>query len=316
MSVQSACVRRPMNINLHLSYWRLGATLYMPATRPDLRDLLEGRKKPGLRSLVLCTEDAMHPNALPRAFANLREVLPGLSNRGPLRFIRPRDPDVLDQVLGIPGTENLHGVSLPKLDESNIDDYLRILSRAPWLTIMPIVETDIAFSLDGLARLRSRLDRVRDRILCLRIGGNDLLQLLGMKRPADTTAYETPLRLAIDNMIVAFRPYGYDVSAPVFEHIDRPDVLAREIVLDVAHGLFAKTAIHPNQIGMIESGYAVTPRDADLAEAILDPHAAAVFQFAGQMAEPATHARWAETTLSRLAVYGQSRMSTRIGETA
>jgi citrate lyase beta subunit len=305
---QSARVR-PVPSSRRVSYMNLGATLYMPATRPDLREQLEGRKHTGLRSMVLCTEDAVKSNAVGRALANLRDALPGLSDHGPLRFLRPRDPAVLEDVLAIPGAENLDGVSLPKLDESNVDDYLRVLARAPWLSIMPIVETDVAFRLDALTRLRERLDPVRERVLCVRIGGNDLLQLLGMKRPADATAYETPLRLAIDYMIVTFRPHGYEVSAPVFEHIDRPEILAREVALDAAHGLFAKTAIHPSQIAAIESAYSVPPADAALAEAVLDPSAAAVFRFGGQMAEPATHARWAEMTLSRLAVYGQSELS-------
>lgn len=291
-------------------YLHLGASLYMPATRPDLRELLTGRKHPLLRSVVVCTEDAVHPRALPAAIANLRQTLPLLLDHGPLRFVRPRGPQALASVIEMSGAEHLDGVSLPKLDESNARDYLAVLERAPWLAIMPIIETDVAFSLERLARLRACLDRVRERIPCVRVGGNDLLQLMGMKRPSWLTAYDTPLRLVIDNLIVAFRPYGYDVSAPVFEHIGRPDVLAREVELDVAHGLFAKTAIHPTQVAPIEAAYAVDPADAALADAILDPEAAAVFRFDGTMAEPATHARWARSTRARACVYGLRALST------
>ena len=304
MSAPSAEVRFPEAVPPHACYLRLGASLYMPGTRTDLREVLTGIKFPSLRSVVVCTEDAVHPRALHTALANLRHALSSLPDGGPMRFVRPRDPEVLDAVIRMPGAQGLHGVSLPKFDESNSDDYLSVLARAPWLAIMPIVETEVAFAVDSLTRLRRRLDPVRKRVLCVRVGGNDLLQLIGMKRPAHLTAYDTPLRLVIDHLMVVFRPHGYEVSAPVFEHIDRPQVLAREVALDVARGLIAKTAIHPMQIGLIESAYTVSRDDAALAEAILDPEAAAVFRFNGAMAEPATHTRWAKATLARAAVYG------------
>jgi citrate lyase beta subunit len=304
MSLPFAGVRFTDAVRRAVTYLHLGASLYMPATRPDLRVLLTGRKYPTLRSVVVCTEDAVHPRALPSALANLRQTLPLLGNGGPLRFLRPRDPQVLASVIEMPGAEHLDGVSLSKLDESNVSDYLSVLEHAPWLAIMPIIETDVAFSVDGLTRLRACLNPVRERIPCVRVGGNDLLQLMGMKRPTWLTAYDTPLRLVIDNLIVAFRPHGYEVSAPVFEHIERVDVLAREVEIDVAHGLFAKTAIHPNQVAAIEAAYAVNSADVALADAILDPEAAAVFRFKGTMAEPTTHARWARSTRERAAVYG------------
>lgn len=42
-----------------VSPFALGATLYMPATRPDLLAVMGGIKLPGLRSLVICLEDAI-----------------------------------------------------------------------------------------------------------------------------------------------------------------------------------------------------------------------------------------------------------------
>ena len=37
--------------------WELGATLYMPATRKDIAEVVLEGKIPGLRSLVVCLED-------------------------------------------------------------------------------------------------------------------------------------------------------------------------------------------------------------------------------------------------------------------
>ena len=42
-----------------ISPYALGATLYMPATRHDLADVVLNGKIPGLRSLVICLEDAV-----------------------------------------------------------------------------------------------------------------------------------------------------------------------------------------------------------------------------------------------------------------
>jgi len=292
------------------AYLQLGASLYTPATRHDLRALLAGQKYAGMRSVVACTEDAIHAGAVDRALCNLGDALRGLGAFGPLRFVRPRNPQVLADILALGVDQALDGVCLPKFDNDNIGDYLDVLSQAPRLTLMPIIETEVAFSVDGLLRLRSRLNTVRERVICLRIGGNDLLQLMGMRRPRNMTAYDTPLRQVIDNMILAFRPAEYDLAAPVYEHIDGAEILVREVALDVAHGLLAKTAIHPTQIALIEDAYAVPSQDAAMAQAVMAPDAAAVFRFEGAMAEPATHARWASRTLERARVYGQSDAQT------
>jgi citrate lyase beta subunit len=304
MIVDSLSRTEPAPWTPRVSYLALGASLYMPATRPDLPALLNGRKLPGLRSLVVCTEDSVHANALARALGNLRESLLHLEATGPLRFLRPRNPQILAEIVAMRGIAGIDGVCLPKLDEHNLDDYLAALAPAGHLAIMPIVETEVAFCRERLRRLRLRLDTVRERVPCVRIGGNDLLHLLGMRRPKDLTAYDTPLRRVIDDLIVEFRLHGYHLSAPVFEHLDRPQVLARELELDLVHGLLAKTAIHPAQVGPIESCYAVPHDEAALARAVLAPGAAGVFRLNGQMAEPATHSRWAAHTLARADAYG------------
>jgi citrate lyase beta subunit len=59
--------------------WDLGATLYMPATRMDLAEVLEG-KIPGLRSLVVCLEDAVSEHDVPFALQNLSLFLQRLND--------------------------------------------------------------------------------------------------------------------------------------------------------------------------------------------------------------------------------------------
>src|SRR5690606_29849263 len=101
-------------------------------------------------------------------------------------------------------------------------------------------------------------DAMKARMILIRIGGNDLLNLLGLRRPRGMTLYETPLSGVISQLVTTYKPLGFSLSAPVFEYLADKATLDREIRLDMAHGLVGKTAIHPNQIPMIERHYAVT----------------------------------------------------------
>jgi citrate lyase beta subunit len=285
-------------------YLALGATLYMPATRMDLTEILSLEKLPGLRSVVVCTEDAIHEHELPAALANLEWTLDRLLPCPILRFIRPRNVAVLTQLVRMPGIETIDGIVLPKVTPQNLPAFAEAASRVPSLQLMPTIETEVAFDRRRLVALCDALQQAVNPILCLRIGGSDLLSLLGLKRPKGLTLYDTPLRNVVNDIILTFRPAGYDISAPVFEHVDSPATLEREVELDIVHGLLAKTAIHPTQIAVIERAYRVSRQDREMAERILDPGAQAVFQHQGQLCEPATHRRWAERLLLRSELFG------------
>jgi citrate lyase beta subunit len=103
---------------------------------------------------------------------------------------------------------------------------------------------------------------------------------------------------------MTFRPHGFNLSGPVFEYLERSDVLAREVRQDLAHGLFGKTAIHPEQVPVIERQYWVSAQDLDAAEKILAAGAPPVFRLHGAMCEPATHQTWARLILARARLYG------------
>ena len=92
----------------------------------------------------------------------------------------------------------------------------------------------------------------------------------------------------------------------LFELIDDQyqPLLEEEIRRDLANGLFGKTAIHPTQIGKIETMFRVDRTDVEEAEAILAPDAQAVFRMGGRMCEPTTHSKWARDIILRAQVYG------------
>ncbi|ABA57514.1 HpcH/HpaI aldolase/citrate lyase family protein [Nitrosococcus oceani] len=285
-------------------YMELGATLYMPATRKDIARVLNQQKLTGLRSAVVCTEDSILEQDLSPALANLRLVLEQLRPSSMLRFIRPRNLEVLSQLMRIPEIRRIDGFILPKVDEKNLPLYAELAARIPELLLMPTLETEMAFSRQRLEALRKGLAKVSNPILCLRIGGNDLLRLLGLKRPKHLTIYDTPLRNIINDVILTFRPAGYGLSSPVFEYLDNYATLQREVALDIVHGLLTKAAIHPSQIPVVERAYQVCQKDMELAQRVLEEGTPAVFKLNSQMVEPATHCAWAERLLLQAELYG------------
>jgi citrate lyase beta subunit len=293
-----------------LSQIHLGASLYVPATyHPEkLAAIGNGERISGLRSLIYCTEDAVREDELAAALGNLQSALPLLkTDQRPLRFIRVRNPYVFGRCLAMSGIAQIDGFVLPKVTTANLYNYVSQLTDRDRFKIMPTLETAEVFDYREMNKLRRMLQDYSNshpRILCLRIGGNDLLNCLRRRRDSNRTIYDSPLGAVISRLSGEFVPYGFGLTAPVFESMAHPDVLREEVELDLAHGLFGKTAIHPEQIALIERGFAVDQQDLREAQMILDPCAAAVFKEGDRMCEPTTHSRWAEDIVARSEIYG------------
>lgn len=284
----------------------LGASLYVPATRADLDLISRGERLAQMRSLIFCTEDAVNDSELGFALDNLRNALATMRCLSPrMRFVRVRNPAVLAAVLAMPGVEGLDGFVLPKATRAVLPEYLSLL-RGHHHLIMPTLETREVFEEHEMIALRRMLERdtVRERVLTLRIGGNDLFSLLGMRRPRGRTLYQTSLGLIIARLVTTFRPSGLNLSAPVFEYLEDTQTLQREVEEDLAHGLIGKTAVHPDQVPIIEACYRVHAADLEMAELILSQDAPAVFRMHDAMCEPATHRNWAQRLCKSASCFG------------
>jgi citrate lyase beta subunit len=281
----------------------LGATLYLPATRADLHVALFGGRVPGLRSAVVDLEDAVRDDDVPLALARLAALLRTIPEGGPAVFVRPRDPAMLSRILLMPGAERLAGFVLPKVSADTLPLW-PMAELAPAHRLMPTLETREALDSAEMRRLREQLLTVRERVLVLRIGGNDLLNAMGLRRARTRTAYEGPLGPAIARLVGEFAPWGFPLSAPVMERYDDPLLLREEVARDVEHGLLTKTAIHPAQVGVIQGALAVGLDELAEARLILADDAPAVFAADGAMCEPATHRRWAALLVRRAALFG------------
>ncbi|MBB1078090.1 HpcH/HpaI aldolase/citrate lyase family protein [Rhodoferax sp. 4810] len=277
-----------------LTIHHLGSPLYVPATHHDLLTIINGHRWPQLRSVIICTEDAVAPQSLTFALNNLNHALIHADSHSDLlRFVRVRNLDVFSELLTRPGIEKIAGFVFPKCDLTNIGEYLALLDGSNY-ACMPILETAAAFDPIQMIALRDYLmtHPHRQKILALRIGGNDLFALLDIRRPRDRTIYHTPLGQAIAQLVTIFKPYGFQLTAPVFEHIDMPELLAEELRDDRAYGLASKAAIHPHQVSMIHAGYRISAEELETARRVLTADHA-VFKFAGSMCEVSTLHTWA-----------------------
>jgi citrate lyase beta subunit len=284
----------------------MGASLYVPGTHKDLLEIANGMKMPKLRSVIFCTEDAVADRELSYALFNLSMMLENMDPVGVLdRFIRVRNPEVLERVLAMKGVENLTGFVIPKATRSNFDSYFKLVKHTGHM-LMPTLETAEVFDEREMALFRDalRAPGVMGRIQALRIGGNDLLALLGIRRPRTMTIYRTPLGPVISRLVTTFAPYGFRLTAPVFEHLDNEELLDAEVLEDLAHGLVGKTAIHPDQLALIESHYRVQPIDVAAAEKIMQKDSPAVFKMGNSMCEVATHRAWAQAVILQADHFG------------
>lgn len=284
----------------------LGASLYIPATHKDIQKIANGELLCGVRSLIFCTEDAVADTELSYALFNLSLALQEIIVSSTAdKFVRVRNPDILKRILEMPGSEKLTGFVLPKITRHNFNDYFCQIKNSHHY-LMPTLETVEVFDESEMKLLRQclQMPSVQERILALRIGGNDLLALLGIRRPRNMTIYRTPIGPVISRLVTTFSPYGFSLTGPVFEHLDNPALLAQEMKKDIAHGLVGKTAIHPSQITLIEQHYRVYSRDVEVALKIISPNCPAVFKMYGSMCEAATHRSWAHGIIEQARVFG------------
>lgn len=290
----------------------LGATMYMPATRTDIVSKLVNGDTPGLSSVVICLEDAVSEHEVPMALNNLKNItsdLAALKRKGaitsmPLIFVRPRDQAMAQKIVHDYDLSAIDGMVLPKFTLESLEGWWSIL-RNTHLMWMPTLETREVFCVSQMSKLAEALDKhsCKEKILALRIGGNDLMNVVSLRRPRNMTLYDTPMGYVIKMLVAVMSPYGFAMTAPVCEHIDHHDILIKEWEMDMAHGLVGKTAIHPSQIAVIQTPMMVDKEDHKDALHILNSDKA-VFKSHGAMCEPATHKNWATAVLTRAQHFG------------
>ncbi|MBW3243644.1 HpcH/HpaI aldolase/citrate lyase family protein [Epibacterium sp. DP7N7-1] len=287
----------------------LGATLYMPAINPHAKRVFSGEDLHGAGSVVICLEDALHENDIERGLAGLKASLKLRKELGDLPqrtmvFIRPRNIGMAHLITEMEGFETVTGLIVPKMSLANGPGWLGLAKDRNTL-VMPTLETAEYFDSGYTAAVGDMFtSEGADRIMAVRLGGNDLLNVLGLRRVPGVTAQEGPLGYVLSMMSSQLMARGLPVAAPVYDVIHDHETLAREVGMDVARGFIGKTAIHPCQVPIIHQALKVSRDAVEMAQAILDDRAGAVFQIRGVMCEPATHRGWARRTMARARTWG------------
>lgn len=283
---------------------QLGGSLYIPATHSQLRAICSEHKYPHLRSCVIDTEDAIDLDDLDTALGNIEAMLAHYKAGALLVFIRPRNPEVLERLLQLEHIHNIDGFALPKFSTKLMEPYEALLANKPF-HVMPVLESQDIFVPAKLEAIRAFLLNSAMHVLSLRIGGEDMLNFLGLKRQCEQSIYAlNGPAYVIGSMLSIFKPFGFSLSAPVFNCIDKTELFKANVQEDLSQGLIGKTIIHPSQIKPINEAYQVTPSELNMAEKMLDNDTKAIIVEDGQMGEKFAHIQWARNILKRHEYYG------------
>jgi citrate lyase beta subunit len=289
-----------------LSPIQLGGSLYIPATHKNVNDICNANKYPNLRSCIIDTEDAIGEDDLESALDNISKMLEDYEPKDLIVFIRPRNPEVLQAILKINNIEKIDGFSLPKFSTEVMRQYAQIISMSGYnFHLMPVLESLDIFSREKLEEIRLFLLNSSLSILSLRLGGEDMMQYLGLKRRCEDNIYQlaAPSKVIAD-VLNTFKPFGFNVSATVFNCIDKHELYSKNVEEDLRQGLIGKTIIHPNQIDPINKAYKVTEKEYDMAMKMLNKNTEAIIVQDGQMGEKFAHTSWAKVILQRYEFYG------------
>ena len=287
-----------------IDYFELGATLYIPIMHKNLEAILSREKYPFLKSVVICLEDSTAESDVQKGMQILKTLLESFEVSELKVFVRARDIANLRTVLCFEGINKIDGFAISKFDTNNISEYLSIFIKANEFYLMPILETKDVFSNRKLHDILTELEPFKERILVMRVGGEDILSQLNSVRDCRKTMYEVmPLYIVLSSIINTFVPNGFHVSSVVNACFENVETLDRELQSDVEHQLFNKTSIHPKQIQQIHEYYKVNEDELFVAKKLLDEEDA-IFSHNGRMYEKTTHSNWAKNIYKRYTNFG------------
>jgi citrate lyase beta subunit len=288
-------------------YIELGASMYTPATNKNLIAIAEGLKFPHLRSVVFCLEDAIKDEEIESALKNVALFLEKYKRENIKVFLRPKNIENLQQIIELLGIEKIDGFALAKFGIHNMEGYFKILSCLKQkYHIMPVIESSDMFENEKLCQIKDfLLTQKQHHIVTLRIGGEDMFQMVGIKKGCEDSIHDFHISSKIlGDLLSVFKPYGFNIAAPVYNCLENKEFFVKEVQRDIKEGFFGKTIIHPDQSAITNECYKVTKEELDEAKEILKSTNDAIFRFQNRMCEPKAHGVWATNIVRRAKVYG------------
>ncbi len=311
-------------------YYSVGALLYCPGNNGSIADSLIANRFDTPFSLALCLEDTIHDDFVSEAedtlCESLKKIYRARENKDfylPKIFIRVRSHGQILRLHDKLGdcAELVNGFIVPKFCPENADHYIETIIRLNEAStqpvyMMPIYESasmiDMRTRYGILYALKEKLSAIEDKILNIRVGGNDLCHVFGFRRHADESIHKIKPISQIFSDINTIYGMDYVVSGPVWEYFQGKNWeqgLREEIADDILCGFHGKTVIHPNQIRVVNHAYAVPPADLESAKAILNwdvsSHSLVSSDPAHErMNEYKTHSNWAKKVIFLAQHYG------------
>lgn len=337
----------------------LGATMYMPGFK-DFAPKILNNSMPGLTTMVMCCEDACPEERVLEAEENIHKTLDTISSaveegkldadKVPLIFVRIRSLEEFKHFgegLTAREVKSLCGINFPKFNAENGYEYYAYLKDlndrfGEIIYGMPIIEDpEVAYKetrIQELTGIKKILDKYKDLVLQVRVGGTDFSSVFGVRRGVGYSIYDimTVRECLTDIINVCGRNNEFVISGPVWEYFRAPkelmfeelphyglkdylsrhesivnpeiDGLLREVILDKANGFVGRTVIHPTHVKFVNAMMAVTKEEYDDACQILGTGGGVVKGYGGnKMNEIKPHTNWAKKVYNRARAYGVIR---------
>jgi citrate lyase beta subunit len=316
--------------------YRVGSLLYVPALNYKAIEKIIGEGIHGAMSIAFCLEDSIDDAVVGIAESKVLEAITSLSKREkvsekePLYFVRVRSPRQMIEITGSLGSaiHALQGFILPKFDLNNAENYIKAIqaindkiTSGHMLYILPVLETPSIAYLNSRHNTLSQLQDIfldaKKYILNIRIGGNDLCHIFGVRLGAGQTIYDIGTIRDVLSDAINYFGSEFVLSAPTSNYFadgtetngaQWKDGIAKEIKLDIVNGFIGKSAIHPSQIPIINKGFMVSWSDYYDAQQIINWPSSelAVNRSASsqRMNERKVHSHWAKKIILRAKAFG------------
>ena len=285
----------------------LGASLFIPASNKNLCDILEGKKYPFLKSIVIDFEDGYDGDNQKEILQNIEK----LKKKSLITLIRFSTPYELNHALKKFDLSKIDGFVLPKFSLKNANKYIKIIKDPSFTHFISIaIEEEELFNENKLRELKSYIDQVRLKVVNIRFGAEDMFRQLGLRRECDKTLFDYSVASSvIATMIKVFKLDGYSISGAVFRCFKDDKNFIKDVQRDIREGLLSKSVIHPQQVLLFDQIYKVSEEDYADAQAVLQAHTK-VLNLHNTMLEKLTQSSWAQGIIEREKIYGLSNYHT------
>jgi len=221
----------------------------------------------GADAVFFDLEDAVEAGRKAEARRLVGDWLASTHTGSAARFVRvnaPESPWIDDDLAWLPElAPHLDGVVLPKIEAAS--QVARVARIVPGRALMPMIETA-----RGVMRAAD-IAAADASVTALVLGAEDLTAELGIPRTVDGEE----LLLARSQVVLAAASAGADAIDAVFVELKAPEALRRDAIRARALGFRGKTAIHPDQIAILNDVFSPTADEIARARRVMDADAAA-----------------------------------------